>query len=174
MSDVKEKILDALDDVRASLARLFKDFREQSVYFKSKAAVVVGYVGVVVVSILVVPPAGEKNPLDARVKVGFIDFASKEKTYVMVHNDSSKNWDSATITAVGVMVPSQGRNAGQPVAGTWTIKDRWRRGEKKELFLEKFKDSNGVPPEADAKVEQVTVDVDGVQYIKSLVKKPGS
>ncbi|MBI5496047.1 MAG: hypothetical protein HY904_13570 [Deltaproteobacteria bacterium] len=165
-AEFKEKLLDLRDNLQEQARRFYEDFKEQTVFFKAKAGVIAGYILVVVLSVIVLPPPVEKNPLDARIKVGKISFGSREKTFIEIGNDSKSMWESASITITGVCE----RN-GQPVRGPWTGNERFRKGERKTLFADNFKDKVGFRPEIDFTVETVTLEVEGVSWTKDLRKK---
>ncbi|MEW5854112.1 MAG: hypothetical protein AB2A00_35380 [Myxococcota bacterium] len=167
-ADVKEKILDTLDDVRQTVVRLAKDFREETVYVKAKAGVIGGYVVIALLTLIIAPPPGEDNPIDARVKVSSISFGSREKTFVEVINESGAEWREAKVFITGSF--TRGADGKDRVTGTYMLVDRWRRGEKRNLFPEKFKDEKNTSPEMDIKVETVVIEVDGEKYVKKIKK----
>jgi hypothetical protein len=167
-ASVKDMLMDMVDAARESGRRLLDDFKEQSRFFKARAGIVAGYVFMVVFSILVIPPGGEKNPLDAKVKVDSISFGSRGKTFVEVTNEGRAMWETVKVSITGSCV----RN-GTPITGTWSTSDRIRRGESKTFFGEQFKDAQGFKPEIDVVVDSVTLEVDGVRWTKDARKKGG-
>ena len=166
--DVKERLMDTADEVRQALSRFVEDFKERTPFFKARLAVVAGYVVLVVLSLVLLPPAGEYNPLGAKVKVSSISFGSREKTFVELSNESDDRWEDATITIAGTCI----RN-GTPIRGVWTTSQRFRPGETRQLLPEKFKDAKGFRPELDVKVEKVTIQVGDIRYVKDLTPKKG-
>jgi hypothetical protein len=168
-ADVKEKVLDALDDLRQAGTSLLEGFKEQTPYFKARVGVVAAYVVAVLLTVVMVPPPVERNALDAVIKVGSISFGSREKTYVDITNNSKNRWEEATVVIAGTGI----RN-GTAVTGTWTMSERWRPAESRKLTPEMFKDRDGLRPELDVKITTVSLTVEGVTVVKDLtVQKSG-
>ena len=62
--------------------------------------------------------------------------------------NEGRGWEDAVISITGSCV----RN-GMPIAGTWTLHERIRRGQSKTFFPENFRDVQGFKPEIDVAVE---------------------
>jgi hypothetical protein len=163
---------DVLDEAKQAVTDLYQGFREQNEFAQRRAYVVAGWVGVALVSLVVIPPAAEHNPLGARVSVGAINFGSRVKTYVEVINEGSAEWRTAQVTIQGTYNRRDGDK--KQVSGAWSMSERWRRGEKRALFPEVFKDRDGYSPEMDVKVRKVVVKVKEDTYEKVLDPAGGS
>jgi hypothetical protein len=163
-SSAKERFMDAVDGARGEASHLVQGFRSQTNHFKAKVAVWVVYALLVVASLLWIPPPGEDNPLDARMKVDSINFGSRSKSYVEIKNQSGRAWEKATVTIEGAQVL---RGRSEPVEGTWMVTEvRWRQNERRQLFVEKFRDAQDERPEMDVKITRATLEVNGVKYEK--------
>ena len=159
---VKDRLMDLLDAAREFGLRVLEDFKEQTRFFKMRTAIVGTYLLVALLSVVLIPPAGERNPLDARVRVDMLSFGARGKTVVEVTNEG-RGWDDAAITIAGRCV----RN-GMPISGTWTLHERFLRGQTRALYPENFRDAQGFRPEIDVEVDSVTIEVNGTRWTKAV------
>jgi hypothetical protein len=99
MNDLKRKALLAWGYLRAFAVRHWKEFRKHPRYFQLKAAIGVVYVLLIVTTVVVVVPRTPSNRLSAYVLAARADFVAG--SYILVRNDSSKEWEQVILTLNG-------------------------------------------------------------------------
>ena len=163
---------DVLDEAKQAAVGLYQGFKEQNEFAQRRAYVVAGWVAIALVSVVVIPPPSEHNPLGARVSVGAINFGSRIKSYVEIINEGSQEWREARVTIQGSFTRNDADK--KKITGAWSQTERWRRGEKRALFPEGFKDREGYAPEMDIKIRKVVLEVKGERYEKVIDPAGGS
>lgn len=134
---VKEAALDLLDD-----------FKEQTVYFKQRVAVISGYTAIVVLTLIFAPVGAASNPIDAQIKATAIPWGLREKTVVELRNNSDDAYEQLKVIIDGNNPAFEGQAAS---SGHWTYKARKMLlpGEELQLEAKHFHDDSGVGPNID-------------------------
>lgn len=125
---------------RAVLAR-YREFRASSRFFQYRAYIAAAYIAVIVLSVIVVVPRSPSNRLRAYVVAARGDFVLGN--YLVVRNDSSREWQNITLTL--------------DERYTFTA-PALAAGDKLTAPLKKFKSKDGQPPPKDADVKLLRID----------------
>lgn len=104
----------ATKTVRDALERAWRDFRRRSKYFQFKVYIAAAYIALIVATVIVVVPRGPSNKLGASVLAARGDFVIG--SYIMVRNESSRDWAEVTLTLNGAYrYKAQALKAGEKV-----------------------------------------------------------
>ncbi|MCC6807426.1 MAG: hypothetical protein IT381_08380 [Deltaproteobacteria bacterium] len=129
----------ALARARASFDAAWQNFRRRSKYFQFRVYIGVIYAALIVATVIIVVPRGPSNKLGAYVLAARGDFVVG--SYIMVRNDSKREWDEVRLT----------------LNGTHAFKaPKLRPGDKLTVALKKFEGPSGALQESD--VRQLTIE----------------
>ena len=96
---MKQQLLAVWADMRATVNELWRGFKGESKYFQYKAYIGAAYIALVLITVIAVVPRSPSNKLKAYVLAATGDFVVG--SYVMVRNDSSKDWERVRLTLNG-------------------------------------------------------------------------
>jgi hypothetical protein len=88
-----------IDELREKAKAAWRNFRKRSKYFQYKALIGAIYVTLIVATVIVVVPSSPSNRLKAYVLAARADFVAG--SYILVRNDSRKDWDNVVFTLNG-------------------------------------------------------------------------
>jgi hypothetical protein len=131
------------------------DFRQESPYFQAKVWLVVGYVGVVILTLLIAPPEGDHWV----VKQERINFGLTFKTAVAITNVDNGDVEDAVVEVRGKGIEFDGKE----IPGTWSTKKiTLVEDTTTKVFSEQLSDKNGGIPPYTLQVDYVRIlDDDG-------------
>ena len=148
--------------VKEAALNLLDDFKEQTVYFKQRVAVISGYVGIVVLTLVFAPVGQASNPIDAEIKATAIPWGLREKTVIEVRNTSSDDYQNLVVTVEGQNPSFEGSPASQ---GRWTFSTKTlRAGGELQLESKHFHDDKGLAPNIDVIPARVQVQCEDGRY----------
>jgi hypothetical protein len=127
-----------VEKARATIAAWWASFRRRSKYFQFKVYIGAAYAALIVLTVIVVVPRSPSNRLGAYVLAARGDFVVG--SYIMVRNDSKREWSDVTLT----------------LNGSHSYKTpALKVGEKMTVALKKFEGASGALQEAD--VRELTI-----------------
>jgi hypothetical protein len=119
----------------------WRDFREESPYFQAKVALVVGYLLIVVATIVVAPP----EPIEWVVRSRNVDTGLGTRTALLVINQDAGDQRRVRLEVIGAAVNADGQRR----AGVWRSEPfDLAEGEQLQLQPEDVFDSDHRPPGA--------------------------
>ena len=143
-------------------------FRSKSRYFQLKAALVAGYVLVVLATVVLAPPP----PPTYRVSIERENFGLLDKTIITIKNLELGDLENIEVKVDGSCTEIDGKTK-RP--GSWTAKVS-HLSERRSMVLTSsdFRDSAGRAPTLSLNVQTLTVVADGdevIRYVPALEKK---
>lgn len=155
---LKERLLDLVQRGREAALNFWDDFKRQTPHFKQRVAVVGGYAGLVLLTLIVAPVAGVSNPIDAVVKATSLPWGVRNKTVIELLNDSGDVYKNLVVVVEGTEVVSEGAAAR---SGRWkytalSLKEKGRM----QIEAKNLIDENGQHPALDFSPSGVEVRCD--------------
>ena len=168
VEDLKARVAEFSIRVKEVALDLLDDFKEQTVYFKQRVAVISGYAGIVILTLIFAPIAAVSNPIDVQIKATAIPWGLREKTVVEVRNNSSDAYKKLRVVVKGNNPAFDGRPAS---SGNWTFKARKMLlpGEELQLESKHFHDDSGVGPNMDFDPKHIEVQCSDGIFAKDIV-----
>ncbi len=160
---IQEALLDALLNARAIALELVADFKASDRYFKYKAAIVVSWVLLSLLTIGIACPSADvspKNSLDARAWVQKVDALDRKITAIALENESKDDW--------GVMILKLDN------AFTAALPGLRARGGKTVVTLEKFVGIEGDSPPLDFRPQHLEIRCDRGSVVLDLAEGANS
>lgn len=128
----------------------WESFRENSIYFQLKAYLVLGYVVIVVATLVLAPPA---DP-DYKIEVGTIPFGATERTYLDIHNYKLGTLNNVVLEVEGEVTEFDGKTK----RGPWKRKlRRIAQGDYVKVWPDTLLDREHKPAGNNLRVDRVIV-----------------
>jgi hypothetical protein len=142
-----------------------QDFLAETPYFQAKVALVAAYVVIVLLTILIAPPADESIIITQRR----INFGLSFKAAVEVHNLDEGDLEGVIVEAFGRAVEFDGKEK----RGAWRTKrmDIFE-GDKRVVLTEQLFDNEGVPAAYSLIPERVRIIDDDGDLLFDMVPRP--